>query len=345
MIKEETDLLVVGAGIIGLFCSTRYKQENPQSKIICLESRSTSGLEASSGPSRIFRQNHLDKNAIQKAKQAKILWQKQEKYFDQELIDFAGHIFSSSNLQQSVKIFDQLDLPLDVLDSNQAQKKLPFYTPVADQYGFDPGSGIIDSQRTIRTLSKFTEDNFRFNQPVQEIRADKDYFIVRAGEQEFKTKKLIICAGLSSVRFANQIGISLPDIKATYHLRPIFDFKQSAYLDEKFPALSEANLNCYGLPAGKGYALGRGLSIGHVNNIAESSDLVSPLESFVEGNFPGLKHRARLNEPCQSLALGNENSDGYQIASSGSAVAMVGGNLFKFAPLIAEELLEQVQAI
>lgn len=342
--KVKTELLIIGAGVIGLSCAFEAKKQGID--FLLLDKR-LPGSYASAGNKRIFRNYHLDQANILLAKQARKDWLELEEAFKTELLMKTGHMFLASD--ENMKIVKENNLSGEILSTKELGTRFPYFK--ANQPMFlDTNGAIIDSRKTIKLLSTEVKSNTLLSE-VKTLKKRSNCFIVYTGSQEVKANRIIITAGSASKDLALALDLTLPSPKETYHFRPTIRLTglNSNGLNN-MPAISfKANIlgkeNFYALPVSKD-ELAIGLPFPSGSSLKRFNEDDKEFIYLRDKTFDTAKEffpTEKITDwtPCPSISLNARNggSDGYRIISKEEATAILGGNLFKFAPTIGKQLV------
>lgn len=345
--EAKSELLIIGAGVIGLSCAFEAKRKGID--FLLLDKR-VPGSYASAGDKRIFRNYHLDQTNIKLAKQARKDWLELEEEFKTELLKKSGHMFLAS--EENMKIVKENNLSGEILSTKEITNGFPYFKASQPMF-LDTDGAIIDSRKTIELLSAEAKNNTLLSE-VKLLEKKSNYFLVYTGYQKIKANQIIVAAGSASKDLVLPLGLNLPTPKETYHFRPTIRLNQ---LNSKglnsMPAISfktdkPGKESFYGLPIDKDkIAIGLPFPSGSSLKCFKEND-----EEFIrlcDKTLATAKEFFSVEEitnwtPCPSISLDAKQggSDGHKIALTKGAAAILGGNLFKFAPTLGKRLIKEI---
>lgn len=224
---EEIRITVIGAGVVGLAIaaelSTRYDN------IIVLERHGTFGRETSSRNSEVI---HSGIYYPEGSLKARLCVEGSEQLYDV----CNKHSIPCKRLGKLIIASDPSELRaieelykkgqknnvrgLAILQKNEIVGIEPNTTGVAALYS--PNTGIIDSHSLMKHFYNVAQNNgvlFAFNSEVNSMEREKDGFVIGIEQENyrFKSELVINCAGLSSDRIAELVGIDIR--KSGYKLK------------------------------------------------------------------------------------------------------------------------------
>lgn len=340
----ETDTVIVGMGIIGLSAAEALKAKT--NDFICLEAEKETGNISSGGDSRIFRLTHNQIGLNLAAVQSLPLWNLWEEKYNTRFLNRIGHLsYEPKDIKQNIDILDKYNSSYKIMRSKQVKEIFPIYEPLDGKYLFTPDAAVIDSQAIIKTLTETIQENLILDCSVKTIIKDEGFFVIETSGEKIYCKKIILSAGVHNHEWAVGLGLELPASELSFHLRPIYPLKGRHSLIPTSHTHNSIGLYC--LPTdNKHLAVGLGYPAGScpVRITPEIlKEKLKPLEQQINKFFPDALD---LNNPawreCQSPRLKSNTlrSDGIHFAARKGAVSVLGGNLFKFAPLIGQKLVD-----
>ncbi|MFA6119460.1 MAG: L-2-hydroxyglutarate oxidase [Parachlamydiales bacterium] len=224
---ENSDFLVIGAGIVGLATAYQILRKNPNSKVIVLEKENDIAKHQTSRNSGVIHSGLYYKPNSYKAKMAlegrkdliefcdqfnvahkkcgKIIVATKEKHFP-GLIELEKR--GKANNIEGLEIIGKERIK-EIEPNVKAIKAL-----------FVPNCEIIDFLEVARKLKSGIEKlggRVFLNQRANHIRTDNDQLLVVGETNIFKTKNLINCAGLYSDRIAK---MAMPNEKINLKIVP-----------------------------------------------------------------------------------------------------------------------------
>jgi len=345
---EKTDILIIGAGVVGLAVCSELSQKMPDKSIIILEKHQNFGQETSSRNSEVihsgiyYPKNSLkalmcvegrellyefcDKNAIRYSRTGKFIIANGQKELN--------HIYELYQNGVSNGVRD-----LQLVDKNHINTIEPFI--YADGALFSPCTGVIDSHSLMARLEKLSENNgavIGYGSEVISIEKTTDGYVVKYKDlkdntESIKAKTVINSAGLFSDKIAQMAGFNIDKLKYRIYLCKGEYFsvseKKSKLVNHLIYPPPELNLKSIGLHITKGIEgrLRVGPSAFYVKDLDYSVDS-SHLEFFyetVKAYFPVLEKddlapemsgiRPKLqneNDPFRDFIIVNEKDNGFE---------------------------------
>ena len=215
---EEVDVVIVGAGIVGL--SVAEKLSHSFDNILLVEKEDSFGRHISSRNSEVIHSgiyypqntlkaklcvkgnellyNFLEKNNLPYKKCGKLIIaiQKNELPILDELYQ--------NGISNGVK-------NLEIISSKKAKEMEPLFKSCGAL--FVPSTGIMDTHKVMKKLEFLSEQNgvlISYNTEISAIQKQDDEYILSFKSDDFqvKTKILINCAGLWSDKISEMVGIN-----------------------------------------------------------------------------------------------------------------------------------------
>ena len=217
-ITGEADILIIGAGVVGLAVAYQIACQYPDARIVLVEKNKRFGQETSSRNSEVIHAGiyyPADSLKAQLCMQGnKLLYDFCDKYaLEHQRI---GKVIIAVEEQEILSLEKQYQqglangVELEWLPAKKVQSLEPGISATAGIWS--PNTGIIDSDQLMRKLFYLIRDQeviTLFNNPVQAIeKHDQDYY-VNLQEDRIKTRWIINCAGLNSDKIAALVGIDI----------------------------------------------------------------------------------------------------------------------------------------
>ncbi len=215
---EQVNILIIGAGIIGLAIARELSKEFED--VVLVEAESTFGRHTSSRNSEVLHSGiYYPKNSL-KALLCVNGVQKLYQYAKEKNIPFrnCGKLIVA-NSKKELTILEEIKdngenngvLDLQIINRSECKKMEP---QIKAEYALRvPSTGIIDSHTLMQKLESEAESNgadLVYNMNVISIKAlDEGYLVVFSNGENFEARTIINCAGLYSDKIAEMIGINI----------------------------------------------------------------------------------------------------------------------------------------
>ena len=341
----HADVAVIGAGIVGL--SVAYEIARRGLQVVCMDPAPAS--RQSAGRGRIFRLTHDSAEAVTLANMARVAWSRWEAELGAHLIRSTGCAVIGEDARVHANAMRDANAEFTWSDSG----RLPQLKGILDLDGdlkgpalFDPSGGTIDAEQTINLLYQRVSP-----EPERIVRIIPQRGVVRLESMSGRTWKVdqtVVATGVDSMHLLAKLG--LPMAQETYrHVR--FTLRPSGPL---------ASLDCCFLDRRR--AIPSGWSF-YVLRLDEG--VVAVGGGWSEAPFevrrwePALVRKRSELQVKAWLTLHGEDSativgilecdyslvfvrlpEGapYKIIHADRILTIHGGNLFKFAPLIGNDV-------
>ncbi len=226
---EKPDIIIIGAGIVGLAIATALSQKGRS--IILIEKENSFGQDASSRNSEIIHSGIYYKRNSLKAKLCvegrELLYQ----FCREQNIPHrqCGKLIVATDDKETLeleKLFANGKLnglkELSMLGPEEIKKIEPAIAAIAAIYS--PLTGIVDTHQLMKRLQNIAKNRgviFAYGCEVIGIKRDNDLYSIKIADsdgEELKllTKTLINSAGLYSDKIAQMVGIDI--VKSNYRL-------------------------------------------------------------------------------------------------------------------------------
>lgn len=202
------DIIIIGAGLVGLATAYQTKLKNPDSKILILEKENDVALHQSGHNSGVIHSGIYYKPGSLKAKNCIEGYNSVIHFAEKHGIryDLCGKIIVATS-QEELPLLDNIYKrgvenglqDLKYLSREEFREIEPHCEGVKAIKV--PQTGIIDYPGIAKKIKELFEElggEIRFNNEVKNIIDKGSEIIVNTNISEFKTKKLISCAGLYS---------------------------------------------------------------------------------------------------------------------------------------------------
>ncbi|UKB83015.1 L-2-hydroxyglutarate oxidase [Chryseobacterium sp. MEBOG06] len=202
------DIIIVGAGLVGLATAYQLKLKNPESKILVLEKENDVSLHQSGHNSGVIHSGIYYKPGSLKAKNCIEGYNSVINFAKEHGIryDLCGKIIVATS-QEELPLLDNIYKrgvenglqDLKYLSREEFREIEPHCEGVKAIKV--PQTGIIDYPGVAKKIKELFEElggEVKFNNEVRNIINNNSEIVVKTQISEFKTKKLISCAGLYS---------------------------------------------------------------------------------------------------------------------------------------------------
>lgn len=202
------DIIIIGAGLVGLATAYQTKLKNPDSKVLILEKEKDVALHQSGHNSGVIHSGIYYKPGSLKAKNCIEGYNSVINFAEKHGIryDLCGKIIVATS-QEELPLLDNIYKrgvenglqDLKYLSREEFREIEPHCEGVRAIKV--PQTGIIDYPGIAKKIKELFEElggEVRFNNEVKNIVNKESEIIVTTNSSEFKTRKLISCAGLYS---------------------------------------------------------------------------------------------------------------------------------------------------
>ncbi|AYM99970.1 L-2-hydroxyglutarate oxidase [Chryseobacterium sp. 3008163] len=202
------DIVIIGAGLVGLATAYQTKLKKPNSKILILEKEKDVSLHQSGHNSGVIHSGIYYKPGSLKAKNCIEGYHSVINFAKEYGIkyDLCGKIIVASS-QEELPLLDNIykrgiDNGLDNLKylSREEFREIEPHCEGVKAIKV-PQTGIIDYPGVAKKIKELFEElggEVKFNNEVKDIINKDSEIIIKTNQSEFKTKKLVSCAGLYS---------------------------------------------------------------------------------------------------------------------------------------------------
>jgi glycine/D-amino acid oxidase-like deaminating enzyme len=325
-VTERWEAVVVGAGISGLAAAHELHRRGV--RVLVLESEGV-GAGQSAGLARIFRVAHRDPELCALALEAREGWRRWERELGAgRLLGDEGLVVAGETAHgDAMRAAGVEAVPLT---RRQIAERIPFLRPPWETGLWDGLAGSLRIRRTLTALAR------QVTVRHATVRAVEDGDVHLDGGETLAADVVLVCAGLATPGLVAPAGIDV-GMRAFHHVR--LTYRAPA------PAACLIAAEAYGVPLrGTGrWALG-------MHDEAppplerESPDAAAAATrrrhaEWVPDVFPGLNPVPVDEIRCVSLeAPWLDAGDGFIIRRAGRVVALAGGNLMKFGPVLGDRL-------
>jgi sarcosine oxidase len=343
---SSSDVCVVGGGVIGLATAVSLRERGID--VVCLE-HSAPGDGQSAGGTRQFRHLHRDPNLIELAVRARPGWLRWEARAGRMLLGPEGALRIGWHPDE-LEALRAAGVPAVELDPESAHYRFPVAALPERSALWDPLAGAIRAAETISVLTEWIGSALhKADVSSIEITAVGESVEVHTAQGVHRSARCVVCAGAGTDRLVRPLGLDIRQDRQA-HLR--LSFRIRVPPAEPLPCFSdrtsEAGEQVYALSdLGDRYAVGLAPVTEYpaVEDLAldvpTAIDLTSQRErivSYVKSVLPGLDPTPVDAVKRLTTTLPEYPEDGFEVWHRGPVVAVAGPNLFKFAPVIGEQL-------
>lgn len=220
MITQKYDVIIIGAGLVGLSTAYQIKVRNPHRKVLVLEKESGVSLHQSGNNSGVIHSGIYYKPGSLKANNCISGYHALLEFAQRHNIphDICGKIIVATSDSEIPPLNNILERGLQNglhgikrLSAEAIKEYEPYCAGIEGLHV--PQTGIVDYPKLAEVLSTEFKDRFsgeaKFNQTVVNIKSNADGSVcIDTDDSSYTAENLISCAGLFSDRIAN---ITEPD--------------------------------------------------------------------------------------------------------------------------------------
>lgn len=207
---KNADVIIVGAGIVGLATALKLLEIEPTLKLIILEKENDIAKHQTGNNSGVIHSGIYYKPESLKAKNCTNGYNLLINFCNENNVKYeiCGKIIlaTSENEIPIMKNIYERGIKnglkdLRILNEEEIKKYEPHAKGVSAIYV--PQTGIIDYKEVSRKYAELIQNKkgeIIFNQEVVDIKSEKDYSIVITKNENYKAKIVVTCAGLQSDR-------------------------------------------------------------------------------------------------------------------------------------------------
>jgi glycine/D-amino acid oxidase-like deaminating enzyme len=358
----DTDLVIVGGGVMGLF--TAYYASELGRRVSIFERRSVGDpATASYGRTRSYRNDYLDPTYVRIAREAIRLWDAFESRETVRVLVRCGCLniansrvtpdLDATYARRSHHVLADLGLPTEALDAEAIRSRFPDLD--ADVGQLDAGAGVVDLAAVKDTLTRvLAERGVRIVEGAQPtaIARGADGFTVEADEDTLTARSLVVTAGHGTndvlARLAG-CALRVPIEKdrpseARYFEPPLEDRHRFTAGAMPVVAYLDAGIYCHPIVPGVVDAV----KVGYYNppDVPRGTTTIDSIDAFAERCFPALRSmKSSTVQDVDQCDYDLVADDDFVLgAIPGAANAFVGvgwrGTGYKFAPWVGRVLAE-----
>ena len=313
--------------------------------VTCFE-RAAPGDGQSAGRTRQFRHLHREAELIELATRARTGWVQWGERFERTLLGSEGALRVGAQPGE-LDALRAAGVPAVVLGSDEADERFPIAALPPGILLFDPLAGAIRAQESIAALAADLGPRLREAQ-VSSLVVDGDSVTVTTDSGVHRSARCVVAAGAGTDRLVRPLGLDVHQDRQA-HLRLAFRVRAAAV--PPLPCFSDRTGDpelIYALSdLGDRYAVGLAEVTTYpavedlARDVPAAADVSSQrarIVSYVRRVLPGLDP-APVDEVFRlTTTTPDHPDDGFRIWRAGPIAAAAGPNLFKFAPVIGEQL-------
>lgn len=358
----DTDLVIVGGGVMGLF--TAYHASELGRRVSIVErGRVGDPATASYGRTRSYRNDYLDPTYVRLAREAIRLWDAFEARENVRVLVRCGCLniansrvtpdLDATYARRSHRVLEDLGMPTEALDAEAIRSRFPDLD--ADVGQLDPGAGIVDlaavKETLMRALAERGVEVLEGVQPTAIVRGE-DGFTITAGVRTLTARSLVVTAGhgtndvlarLSGCALRVPIEKDRPS-EARYFDPPPQD--RHRFTADAMPVVAylDAGIYCHPIVPGVVDAV----KVGYYNppDVPRGTTSIDSIDAFVQSCFPALRgvpsSKVQDVDQCDYDLVADDHFVLGPIPGAANAFVGVGwrGTGYKFAPWVGRVLAE-----
>ncbi|MFI8417080.1 NAD(P)/FAD-dependent oxidoreductase [Serratia sp. NPDC078593] len=218
----QWDVIIIGAGPIGLSAAWNYARENSGQKILVLDQHALlTQLAGTSGEERHWRLQYSELDIFRLTLEADKLWRQLEQQADRKLIHRIGSLWfgdadvwtNEGQIRQTMTSMDEMNLPYERLTMADIERRYGFTALDSNYEGFlQRDGGVIDVKSTLMALYSLAIDAgvaFQFQQTVKAVEPDARGVAVLTSEHRYRARKVLVASGPGSKKLLRQLDIDL----------------------------------------------------------------------------------------------------------------------------------------
>ncbi|MGP0854665.1 NAD(P)/FAD-dependent oxidoreductase [Serratia sp. CY84636] len=364
------DVIIIGAGPIGLAAAWNYAREHQDHKILVLEQYALfTQLAGTSGEERHWRLQYSELEIFRLTLEADKLWRQLEQQADRKLIHRIGSLWfgdadvwtNEGQIRQTMLSMDEMRLPYERLTMREIERRYGFTGLDSNYEGFlQQDGGVIDVKGTLTSLYSLASEagvEFQFQQCVKAVEPDARGATVLTAQHRYRARKVLVAGGPGSKKLLRQLDIDLA--LSTYEMACISMLRsQRLGANDPFwfafqpPVESDSNL-FYGFPPNpwsvNGFdRLGTDFEVDPITEANVPSYRANPQHveralEFARRHMPFLKpDKQHSAASCLAVLPTDPARQFYLDSAKGRChggehlVVSAGGWAFKFTPLMGQ---------
>jgi sarcosine oxidase len=325
-----SDVLVVGAGVVGLAVASELSRAGRQVRVL---SADIPGARQSAGLSRIFRLSHPDRALTDAAARSRELWEAWERRAGTALLDRVGLLLTG----------DVSDRESHLGPYGGLRRLRGAGHPLAierDEWFLEPTGAAIHAEDTVRFLQAGLDIE------LGEATSVDGTGVALAGGGRIEADLVVVCAGPETYRL---LGLPEPvrmrSVRFSFALREPLDVAAPCWIHRD----SELCEPFYAVMDGPDhYSVGLSEAVpAEIEQAAHVRDAHRRIVDIVVRALPGVQPVAERLIACEfptraDAVPGTLAHDGWDIAEHNGVLGVCGPSLFKFAPLLGELVADRI---
>ncbi|HIF6624021.1 FAD-dependent oxidoreductase [Serratia ureilytica] len=216
------DVIIIGAGPIGLAAAWNYAREHRDHKVLVLEQHALfTQLAGTSGEERHWRLQYSELEIFRLTLEADKLWRQLEQQADRKLIHRIGSLWfgdadvwtNEGQIRQTMLSMDEMRLPYERLTMREIERRYGFTGLDSNYEGFlQQDGGVIDVKGTLASLYSLASEagvEFQFQQCVKSVEPDARGATVLTTQNRYRARKVLVASGPGSKKLLRQLDIEL----------------------------------------------------------------------------------------------------------------------------------------
>lgn len=216
------DVIIIGAGPIGLAAAWNYAREHRDHKVLVLEQHALfTQLAGTSGEERHWRLQYSELEIFRLTLEADKLWRQLEQQADRKLIHRIGSLWfgdadvwtNEGQIRQTMLSMDEMRLPYERLTMREIERRYGFTGLDSNYEGFlQQDGGVIDVKGTLASLYSLASEagvEFQFQQCVKAVEPDARGATVLTTQNRYRARKVLVASGPGSKKLLRQLDIEL----------------------------------------------------------------------------------------------------------------------------------------
>ncbi len=216
------DVIIIGAGPIGLAAAWNYAREHQDHKILVLEQYALfTQLAGTSGEERHWRLQYSELEIFRLTLEADKLWRQLEQQADRKLIHRIGSLWfgdadvwtNEGQIRQTMLSMDEMRLPYERMTMREIERRYGFTGLDSNYEGFlQQDGGVIDVKGTLTSLYSLASEagvEFQFQQCVKAVEPDARGATVLTAQHRYRARKVLVAGGPGSKKLLRQLDIDL----------------------------------------------------------------------------------------------------------------------------------------
>ncbi|GIJ66661.1 FAD-dependent oxidoreductase [Virgisporangium ochraceum] len=322
---------VVGGGVVGLSTAVGLVDRDVE---VAVYERGTPMGERSAGETRIFRLAHAYPELVDLAARARPAFEAWSGRAGAPLVDHVGTVVSGDDAGARAAAMAAAGADHEVVEPGSPVLRLP--GAVVGPALVDPAGGVIRVDRVAAFLTGAVGDRVR-RAHVHGIEETADGVRIRAGDTVDVVDAVVICAGAGTSALAATVGLYTPPL-LEHHVRFSFPVRAGGPFQSWITSATYQHASTPGTWT-VGAQVTRAAVAWEVGPEAAENASRAVVTAYVAENLPAIEPRVVGRLYCtHDPDLG----DGFRFLRQGRILAVYGGNLFKFAPVLGTMLARAV---